>query len=539
MKDLFSLKHLEQPTPSQTSETDILIIGSGIAGLMAAHTAVLMGCRVTILTKQSLLSSSSTLAQGGIACVWEEVDSLSAHFDDTMRAGYEYNNPEAVHILVEEGQQVVRELVGMGLQFDGSNKHLELGREGAHSHRRILHAGGDATGWNMVDFLLGLVRTGKVMIVENAHVYDLFIREGQCLGAMEMSPNGPVCWRSRAVILSSGGYGRIFRFTTQPETNVGEMIAISFLHGATVQDMEFVQFHPTGFVGQDGVTFLITEALRGEGAFLVNRSGERFMKNIHELAELAPRDVVARAIVDEGGAFIDARHLGHDFLEKRFPTIFSNCGKVGFDLSQKLLPVVPVAHYTIGGIRTDLNGATDLPGLYACGETAVTGCHGANRLASNSLLEGLVFGRRAGKAAAENRNLRLSETGTCPGASGVSLSGWSCDSEHLRDRMSKCVGLKRNGMELSALVNEMEDLLHEVRRSGVAFPYLQHYYQLVTSYLVARAALTREESRGVHFRTDFPTTVKKWEKRINFNIRKGIFHEEKDCRSGSGKQADL
>ncbi|MDD2714845.1 MAG: L-aspartate oxidase [Candidatus Wallbacteria bacterium] len=536
MKKLFNA-HLSFPKPVKTIPADIVIIGSGLAGLMAAVACAESGLNPVILTREKKLSSSSSLAQGGIACVWDDPDSLQDHYQDTLKAGYYYNNREAVKILVEEGQQVVTSLVRLGMKFDDKNRIIELGQEGAHSFRRILHAGGDATGWNLVQFLMGMVHNqGRTRIVEEAFVYDLAIEDCECRGVFSTSEEGPVFWNSKAVIVASGGFGQIYRYTTQAETNYGEILAETFLHGATISDMEFVQFHPTAFVGEDGTTFLITEALRGEGAYLLNEKGERFMNGVHELMELAPRDIVSRAIVAQKKAFIDARHLPGKFLTERFPTIFNNCLRKGYDLRTQLLPIRPVAHYTIGGLKTDLCGGSDIAGLYACGEAANVGCHGANRLASNSLLEALVFGRRAGFAAGKfSRHGHLSDR---IGSTGRGRK-FSCrDSEKFRNLMTEITGVIREGTKLQELVDGIERKLGEFSETGVSFGGLPGYYRLINSYLVAKSALLRAESRGVHFRKDFPQTDPRWSKRMNFNIEKGITYEKVDCGPESGRSSD-
>src|SRR6478672_2162988 len=406
--------HLVAPDPGWTTSADVIVVGSGIAGLTTALRLRQRVDRVLLVTKTVLNEGSTQWAQGGIAAALDPGDSPEEHLHDTLVAGCGICDVAAVTALVHEGPGRVRELVALGAEFDRDDEgELKLTREGGHHRDRIAHAGGDATGKEISRALIAALHRVQddpgIEVIEHALVVDLLQDdESRVCGVTlhvigEGQMDGVGAARSRAVVLATGGLGQVYSATTNPSVATGDGMAAALRAGAVMADVEFVQFHPTVLwlgPGSSGQQPLISEAVRGEGAFLVDRDGVRFMQGRHPLADLAPRDVVSRAIVDrmqetgEDHVFLDARHLGREFLEERFPSIVARCRELGFDPATELLPVAPAQHYASGGVRTDLVGRSSLDGLYACGECSCTGVHGANRLASNSLLEGLVFAHR-------------------------------------------------------------------------------------------------------------------------------------------------
>ncbi|MFJ2173700.1 L-aspartate oxidase [Streptomyces sp. NPDC087851] len=417
---------LTAPAPGWAVEADVVVVGSGVAGLTTALRCTAAGLRTVVVTKARLDDGSTRWAQGGIAAALGEGDTPEQHLDDTLVAGAGLCDEDAVRTLVTEGPAAVRRLIGTGARFDTSAEgELQLTREGGHHRRRIAHAGGDATGAEISRALVEAVREAALHTVENALVLDLLTDEqgrtsGVTLHVMgEGQHDGVGAVHAPAVVLATGGMGQVFSATTNPPVSTGDGVALALRAGAEVSDLEFVQFHPTVLflgAGAEGQQPLVSEAVRGEGAHLVDAEGVRFMLDQHELAELAPRDIVAKAIMRrmrERGAehmYLDARHFGAEMWATRFPTILAACRSHGIDPVTEPIPVAPAAHYASGGIRTDLRGRTTVPGLYASGEAACTGVHGANRLASNSLLEGLVFAERIAADIAE---------GAARGAEGV------------------------------------------------------------------------------------------------------------------------
>jgi len=495
--------------------SDITIIGSGAAGLSAGISAAKTNKKILIINNNDSLSSSSMLAQGGIACVWDKLDNFKSHIDDTLQAGAFFNNKAAVDILIKEGKKRIEDLINMGMEFDSDNEGIILGKEGAHSHRRILHSGGDASGRNLTEFLLNKVKKiPEISFLDNYNLISFIVNNGICRGVIISNKEKIYAIKSNAVIIASGGYSKLFGLSTQPDTNTGQVLGAAFLSGAILQDLEFIQFHPTGFIKKDGSAFLITEALRGEGAYLVNDKNERFMLQIHNMSELAPRDIVSREMIKQNKTFLDARHLDADFIKKRFPTIFKVCMENGYDISRELLPVSPVAHYSIGGIKTDLYGKTNIKGLFACGEAASNGCHGANRLASNSLLETLVFGYRAGKTASEYSESSLyfpsSESLYSPSLDDFSL-------ESIKKTMLKEAGPFRNGKNLKTALSNIISEINKESSKSKRFN-IPRYNSLIACFLIIYSAFIRKESRGAHFRTDFPNKSDEWNKRINLSI---------------------
>ena len=493
--------------------TDYLIVGAGIAGLRAAIELCESG-RVLVVTKEALGESNTNYAQGGIAVAMSGDEDVALHLKDTVNAGDGLVDREAARVLVEEGPLRVEELLRWGTGFDRQNGKLMLTREGAHTRNRILHANGDATGAEIGRSLLAHARTHKnITLLEWTSTADLIVEQGSVVGAVLLDSNGaliPV--RARALLLASGGAGQVYSDTTNPAVATGDGIAMAWRAGAEISDMEFYQFHPTALSLPGVSRFLLSEALRGEGAYLRNARGERFMERYHPLLELAPRDVVARAITREGvgedGAqlpvHLDMRHVTGIDLHQRFPGISAFLAQHGLELSRDLIPVRPAAHYLMGGVRTDVNGRTSLPRLYAAGEVACTGVHGANRLASNSLLEGLVFGARAAAAMRENSAL------SADGADGSGSIQRYADSstvdiagalKELQRRMWQDAGLLRDAAGLSAMQRELEQMHigRAATRASLEFSNLH-----AVAELIVLSALEREESRGAHYRIDFP-----------------------------------
>jgi L-aspartate oxidase len=386
---------------------DFLIIGSGVAGLRAAIELAPHG-KVLVVTKDRPAESSTEYAQGGIAVALSDEDEVGIHYEDTLRAGDGMCREESVRILVEEGPEQIIELISWGAEFDKEGSRLDFTMEAAHSRKRILHAHGDSTGKELERVLLTKVRSfDSVRKYPFAFTEDLIIKDGICNGAYVVMGSETRALFAKATILATGGTGQVFLRTTNPAVSTGDGIAIAFRAGAVVEDMEFIQFHPTVLFAPSAPQFLLSEAMRGEGAILRNIYKEPFMKSYHPDAELAPRDVVSRAIISQmvrtksPNVYLDLTHLNSDFVKRRFPRIYATCLQYAVDITKELIPVSPAAHYVMGGIKTDVNGVTNIKGLFAAGEVACTGVHGANRLASNSLLEGLVFGARTGRAAAE------------------------------------------------------------------------------------------------------------------------------------------
>ncbi|MFB3828382.1 MAG: L-aspartate oxidase [Bryobacteraceae bacterium] len=477
---------------------DFLVIGAGVAGLRAAIELAAAG-RVLVVAKDALRESSSEYAQGGIAVALAEDDDVSLHESDTLAAGDGLCDPAAVRALVEEGPREVEQLIEWGAAFDREGGRLSFTREGAHSRNRVLHAHGDSTGREIARTLY--FKAASLPAVEfrtYSAVTDLLLNDGEATGAMVWDGKSGVTAAvyARAVLLATGGMGRVYLDTTNPDVATGDGVAMAWRAGAEISDIEFVQFHPTALHLEGAPRFLLSEALRGEGARLINQAGERFTN------ELAPRDQVARAIVDEmrrTGAphvYLDMRHFGAALLRARFPRIYETCLRYSLDLAQTPAPVHPAAHYAMGGVRTDLRGRTSIPRLYAAGEAACTGVHGANRLASNSLLEGVVFGARAGAAMREDAD-GAAGRGAAPPALFPGLPG-----DELRRIASLHCGIVRDAASLRRAQRELEDV--ELREAPPALAGFEARNIHAVAGLVARCALAREESRGAHYRSDFP-----------------------------------
>jgi L-aspartate oxidase len=493
---------------------EFLVIGSGIAGLRAALSLAGAG-DVVILTKADPRESNTGYAQGGIAAAMGPEDSPELHARDTIAAGDGLCLPDAVDVLVREGPRYVRELIEWGAAFDrDADGAPALAREAAHSVRRVLHAR-DATGREISRVLWTRVSADRrIRVVDAALATSLVMNGGACRGATFTAGDGEAAATAASTLLATGGGGQIFRETTNPAIATGDGIAMAALAGARMADLEFVQFHPTVLNVEGSARFLLSEALRGEGARLINQAGEAFMDRYEHAGDLASRDLVSRAIVREAhrtGApvYLSMAHLDAEFVRRRFPTITQACAAAGLDLARDPIPVSPAAHYVMGGVETDLDGRTSVPGLFAAGEVACTGVHGANRLASNSLLEGLVFGARAAdamKAAPRDAALPAS-TVADPAVSGQADALPSADDA--RELMWRHVGVLRTRPSLERAVQQLQAWAGAVaahRRARTQDAELRRVTSIVTAgFLIARAALRREESRGAHFRTDFPS----------------------------------
>ena len=521
-------------------ETDFIVVGAGVAGLRAAIELAAAG-RVLVLAKRELSESATQYAQGGIAVALSDEDDIGLHLQDTLDAGDGLCNLEAARILVEEGPERIQELIAWGTTFDRHGTTLTFTKEGAHSRSRVLHAHGDSTGREIGRALQAKAKTLKqISFCDFEFISDLWQEngDGQIHGVELVNEAGERHHvAAAAVLLATGGLGQVYRETTNPSIATGDGVAMAFRAGAEISDMEFVQFHPTALYVKGAPRFLISEALRGEGAILRNMEMDRFMPKYHDHAELAPRDVVARAIAHEiavsptrdAVVYLDLTHLSGKSLQARFPRIYATCMKYNIDIATDLIPVRPAAHYAMGGVRSNLQGKSNVAGLFSAGEAACTGVHGANRLASNSLLEGVVFGARAGiamrdtlslpskrPAARSHRNensraaSRASENATSSGGNSNNSAAPAAPDEvegviaAIRDIMWKHVGIVREGAA------SLRHALRDLKAIQGRLPHTQTRRQcearniLQTGILITQCALAREESRGAHYRADFP-----------------------------------
>lgn len=512
--------------------TDVLIIGGGLAGLRAAH-EVDPSLRTMILTKDKLEESNSAYAQGGIASVWDPEDRFDNHVQDTLVAGADLCDPSVVDLVVREAPDRVAELIQWGTRFDRQDGQLVLGREGGHSHQRIIHALGDATGKEIMRAMIAHTRERPFAeICEETFTIDLLTHEGRCRGAVASSRGGkPYLIWAKETLLCTGGCGQVFRESTNPRVATGDGHAIAFRAGAVMRDMEFMQFHPTVLYIAGSSRTLITEAVRGDGAFLVDATGYRFMGDYDPRLELAPRDVVSKAIVNQMEktrspcVYLTMKHLDPVHVRARFPGIAKVCSGFGLDIATDSIPVRPGAHYMIGGCEVDGNAQTTLPGLWAAGEVTSTGLHGANRLASNSLLEGLVYGaiagRNASRAALSNKDSELRVLPISSPAKGEPSQPIDLTDirNAVRALMWRNVGVQRREDRLAEAVHAIQQYCSYVLAqdlSGVDGWELQNI--LTVSLQMTAAALARTESRGVHFRTDFPVVDNQhWRKHLEIS----------------------
>lgn len=510
--------------------TDVLIIGGGLAGMRAAN-AVKPPLSAVVITKDAVRQSNSSYAQGGIAGVLDPEDRFEDHIADTLTAGAGLCDEKVVEIVVRDAPHRIRELIEWGTRFDEHAGELLLGREGGHSHRRIVHALGDATGKEVMRAMIEHTqKLPNVQIWENTFTIDLLTHEGVCRGALVWNErHGKTFLWAKQTILCTGGAGQIYRETTNPPVATADGHAIAFRAGAELRDMEFMQFHPTVLYIAGSSRSLITEAMRGEGARLIDHNGHRFMPEYDERAELAPRDVVSQAIVAQMEktrwpcVYLDLSHLNAEHVRRRFPGIAETCAQFGIDITRDRIPVRPGAHYMIGGVTVDQDGRTTLPGLWAAGEATSSGLHGANRLASNSLLEGLVYGARAGEAAAKaasemDDDYRVTPLENAPIPEPTEPLDLADIRNSLTALMWRAAGVRRNREQLLDAAEQIDTWQRYVSLRQFSDP---RGWELQNMLLVARimidAALTREESRGVHLRTDFPQTDdKNWRRRIAY-----------------------
>jgi len=496
-------------------ETDFIVVGAGIAGLRASIELASAG-RILCLAKREVTESNTQYAQGGIAVALSDDDEVSLHLDDTLKAGDGLCNEAAARILVEEGPARIEELIEWGTQFDRAGTKIAFTREGAHSRNRVLHAHGDSTGREIGRSLyLKALAMKPIFFREFEFTTELVLRDGRVVGVRVLDNEGRLHEiHASSVLLATGGLGQIYSDTTNPAVATGDGVAMAFRAGADISDMEFVQFHPTALFLKGAPRFLLSEALRGEGAYLRNMDLQRFMHKYHEMGELAPRDVVARAIAHElevtrrpdAAVYLDLTHLDPEKTRNRFPTIYAKCMQYNIDIAEELVPIRPAAHYAMGGVRTDLKGRSSIPGLYAAGEVACTGVHGANRLASNSLLEGLVYGARAARTmrgetravSAPSRSAQKS-----PAHTNGSAKETAKFIQKVQAIMWNHVAVVRDGKALKRAIADLTAMQAAApkpvdRRAFEAANILQ------TGLLIARSALAREESRGAHYRLDFP-----------------------------------
>jgi len=511
---------------------DFLVIGGGVAGLRAAIELAPEG-RVVVLTKDRPTETTTGYAQGGIAVALSDEDEVCIHYEDTINAGDGLCREEAVRILVEEGPGLILELISWGAEFDKEGPKLSFTKEAAHSRKRILHSHGDSTGKEIERVLISKARSfPSISRYDFAFTIDLIVVDNRCIGASVLRGNEIINIFAKAVILATGGAGQLFSRTTNPLFSTGDGMAIAYRAGALLTDMEFIQFHPTTLYFPSAPQFLLSEALRGEGAILKNIHGKRFMPEYHKMAELAPRDVVSKAIISEMAktkskyVLLDLTHLDRDFIKKRFPRIYATCLQFDVDITEEPVPVSPAAHYIMGGIYTNLNCETTIKGLFAAGEVACTGVHGANRLASNSLLEGLVYGARAGKSAA--RYVNETEIFDIPKEIHRTPSSKKLTEDiekircSLRQLMWEKVGIIRCEDSLKSAKKQLDAWSFIMETDFQNRRELELKNMLTVAKLITEAALLRRGSVGAHYRSDFKERGQGWQRHTACQKEKGI-----------------
>jgi L-aspartate oxidase len=509
--------------PIKVEYTDFLVIGGGVAGLRSAIELAQFG---DVLVVMKGIESSTEYAQGGVAVALSDEDEVRIHYEDTIRAGDGLCNEKAVKILVEEGPDRILELISWGAEFDRKGTRLSFTQEAAHTKRRILYSHGDSTGRELLRVLINKVRgLPTVSRYEFAFTIDLLVDSGTCKGAilLKESNKGMVAIGAKAVILATGGIGQLYAKTTNPSVATGDGMAIAYRAGAILEDMEFIQFHPTTLYAPRAPQFLLSEATRGEGGVLRNINGERFMKNYHPSAELAPRDVVSRSIISEmvktkaRHVYLDLTHLDSEFLKKRFPRIYSTCLQYDIDITEDLIPICPSAHYIMGGVKTDVNGRTNIKGLFAAGEVACTGVHGANRLASNSLLEGLVYGARVGRAAGKYGKGIRPYKNLIPAYKKYKVRH-EIDIDKIRTSLRRIVWERVGIIRCSKSLREANEKISKwdaiFNHNFATRKELEVKNMVTVAGLITEAALMREGSIGAHYRSDFPERGKNWKRHI-------------------------
>lgn len=517
--------------------TDTLIIGSGVAGLSAAIHAA-KGGSVLVVTKTEINENCTEHAQGGIAVKLNPGDSYKSHINDTLSTGQGICNDTIVSDVIRDGPKRIKELISWGAKFDKENGKLAFTKEGGHSRPRIIRARGDSTGKEVEETLINVVKKNpQIRVFEHTFALDLLVSKNTCDGIIAWrSLEGKILIWAKQTILASGGCGQVYRETTNPEVATGDGIAMAYRAGVKLQDLEFVQFHPTTLYVAGTERVLISETVRGEGGVLRNKNGELFMSKYHPSAELAPRDIVSRSIVheihrtDHTHVYLDVRHISKEKLSIRFPKIKKLCASFGIDITRQLIPVHPSAHYMIGGVKVDQNGRTSMKNLYACGEVSCTGLHGANRLGSNSLLEGLVFGYRTGNMA--GKKLGEKKEGLSPRSFKEPSKGHlysELDLEDLKNSLKSLmwrnVGIERDGKYLKEAIKNIEHWSKYIISNEFSSPLGWEVQNMLTvSILISRSASRRCESRGVHYRLDHPgTDDKHWKKHITvYNGKNGL-----------------
>lgn len=513
--------------------TDVVIIGAGIAGLFTAL-QIDDSNSVKIVTKGTIKDSNTEEAQGGIAAAICKEDSTELHKTDTLNAGHGLCNVEVVGEVVKNGPNAIETLLKYGVPFDREEGELSLTREGAHSRRRVLHACGDGTGRIVRETLTDRVMEKKnISLWEDTFVIDIYTEDNVTKGVFVKKGNNIKLLAAKYVVIASGGAGQLYKYTTNPKVATGDGIAMALRAKANVRDLEFVQFHPTALTVKNAPTFLISEAVRGEGAVLLNHDNEAFMKNYHNLKELAPRDVVARAMLDQmettqkDHLYLDVSHMTETQMEGRFPNIYKNCKNYGIDVPNQPIPVAPAAHYLMGGIVVDLWGRTNVTNLLACGEATSSGLHGANRLASNSLLEALVFSKNIAKYISEN--IKTDELSLSFEVSEYACFGGNVAAQDLRENLQevmwKYAGLKRSQEGLEKLTYQLNKMLQSIK-DPLAVKDFEVINMLQVSVNLARGAMLRQESRGGHYREDYPKAHSIWKRHINFNADKDMWFTE-------------